>query len=145
MDNITETKILDILDKTHDGILTISTLRNNNIRFTNEICNAIHNLISKGVLKERDCGDFAVERLDNKKGCYGEQKFFNEYIHLTKAQLLEQITKWNKEAHGLIIQIMDDIGSCINSRCVSSKDEGIQYFKDTYDGGNYEYSFIVLP
>ena len=145
MCNITEAKILDILDHTHDGILTISTLIYNNIRFTNEIYNAIHNLIRKGILKQRDCENFAVERIDNKKSRYGEQKFFNQYVHLTKEQLLNQIAKWDKEAHGLAIQIMDDMGSCINSRCVSSKDEGVEYFNGTYDGGNFEYSFIVLP
>lgn len=144
MCNIEEAKILDVLDNTPDGILTICTLINNNIRFTDDICNAIHNLIGKGVLKQRDCESFAVERSDNKKSCYGDQKFFNQYVHLTREQLRNEISRWNREAHGLVIQIMDDIGSCINSRCVSSKDEGIQYFDDTYSGGVFEYSFIVL-
>lgn len=138
-----EEKILNILDKTHDGILTLSTLRQSKIRFTNEVCNTIHNLINKGILKKRDCEDFAVERVDNTKSCYGEQKFFNQYIHLTKVQLMEEIEKWNKEAHGLVIHIMNDIGSCINSKCVSSKEEGIQYFNDTYDD-RYKYEFIIL-
>ena len=144
MSNITETKILEILDKTHDGILTINILRKNNIRFSDEICDMIHNLIGKGILKERDCEDFAVERPDNKNSCYGEQKFFNQYIHLTKTQLIKEITEWDKKAHGLVIQIMDDIGVCINSRCVSNKNTGIQYFNDTYDN-SYTYTFIILP
>lgn len=138
-----EEKILNALDNTHDGILTLGILRQKNIRFTNEVCNAIHNLINRGVLKERDCEDFAVERVDNTKSCYGEQKFFNEYIHLTKVQLIEEIAKWNKEAHGLVIHIMDDIGCCINSKCISCKEDGIQYFNNTYDG-RYRYEFIIL-
>jgi hypothetical protein len=94
-------------------------------------------------LKRRDCEDFAVERTGNTKSRYGEQKFFNSCIHLTKKQLEEKISEWNNHVHDLVIHIMDDIGCCINSRHISDEEEGIQYFNKTYND-EYSYVFAIL-
>ena len=142
MDSILEKFLLNVLDETHDGILSLSVFRKNNIQLTEEVYKVIDSLIDKGVLKERDCEGFAIERVGNTRSRYGEQKFFNMYIHLTREQLTEEISKQNN-VHGLVILIMDDIGSCIHSKNVSSKDEGIQYFNKMYDS-EYRYAFIIL-
>ena len=141
MNSILEKILLSVLDETHDGILSLSVFRKNNMQLTEEVYKVIDSLIDKGVLKERDCESFAIERVGNTRSCYGEQKFFNMYIHLTREQLTEEISKQNN-VHGLVIVIMDDIGSCIHSKNVSSKDEGIQYFNKMYDS-EYSYEFII--
>lgn len=142
MNNIMETMILKILDGTHDGILSLGVLRKNNIQLTREVNDAVCDLIDKGILIRRDCESFAVERAGNTKSRYGEQPFFNSYIHLTRQQLEETISEWNSNVHGLIMHIMDDTGSCINSRHISDKDEGRQYFNATYND-EYTYEFAI--
>ena len=137
-----ETIILDAMDKTHDGILSMSVIRKNTIPLNKEVYKVIFDLIDKGILKKRDCESFALERVGNTRSRYGEQKFFNMYIHLTRKQLTEELSKWNN-VHGLVIHIMDDIGSCIHSKNVSSKNEGIQYFNKMYDR-EYRYEFTIL-
>ena len=141
MDSILEKILLNVLDETYDGILSLSVFRKNNIQLTEEVYKVIDSLIDKGVLKERDCESFAIERAGNTRSRYGEQKFFNMHIHLTREQLTEEISKQNN-VHGLVILIMDDIGSCIHSKNVSSKDEGIQYFNEMYNS-EYRYTFII--
>lgn len=143
MDNIMEAMVLKVVDETHDGILSLDVLRKNNISFTKEVRDAVYDLIDKGILKRRDCENFAVERTGNTRSRYGEQKFFNSYIHLTKKQLEEKILEWNNHVHGLVIHIMDDIGCCINSVHISDKEEGIQYFNKTYND-EYSYAFTIL-
>lgn len=80
------------MDGTYDGILSLGVLRKNNIQLTSrEINDAVCDLIDKGILIRRDCESFAVERAGNTKSQYGEQSFFNSYIHLTRQQLAETI------------------------------------------------------
>lgn len=143
MDNIMEAMVLKVVDETHDGILSPGVLRKNNIPFTKEVSDAVYGLIDKGILKRYDCENFAVERTGNTKSRYGEQKFFNSCIHLTKKQLEEKISEWNNHVHGLVIHIMDDIGCCINSVHISDEEEGIQYFNKTYND-EYSYVFAIL-
>lgn len=143
MDNIMEAMVLKVVDETHDGILSLDVLRKNNISFTKEVRDAVYDLIDKGILKRRDCENFAVERTGNTRSRYGEQKFFNNYIHLTKKQLEEKISERNNHVHGLVMHIMDDIGCCINSVHISDEEEGIQYFNKTYND-EYSYAFTIL-
>ena len=88
---------------------------------------------------QRDCYDFACERANNQKSKYGEQKYFNQYIHLRKKDLIKKCN--DVSYHGLKIIIMDDIGSCINSRLIKNESEGLLYFKKYY---NNEYTYEII-
>ena len=136
---ITEEELLSIIDNTHDGILSLTTLRKNNIIFSDSVCDIINTLIDTGILKQRDCYDFACERTNNEKGKYGEQKYFNRYIHLTKEDLLKSCNE--TPYHGLKIVILNDIGSCINSKAIKDENEGLLYFKKYYSN---EYTYEII-
>ena len=56
-----------------------------------------------------------------------KKMFFNQYIHLTAVEFAEKIRRWNQSAHGLVIIILNDIGTCINSKEIKSKAEGEAY------------------
>ena len=139
--SISEDELLSIVDNTHDGILTLATLRQHKIQFSDEVCHLINKLIDAGILKQRDCYDFACERADNQRSKYGEQKYFNRYVHLKKEDLLRGCSK--EPYHGLKIIISNDIGSCINSKEIKDENEGLSYFNKFYDD-TYSYEIIKV-
>ena len=128
-----EEKILDLIDnKTHDGVLTLGVLRRNNITFNDETLRVINALIDTGVLVKRDSYNFSAERAGNTRSKWGMQKNFDQYIHLTKAELKCQIDAC-ADKHGLKIVILDDVGSCINSEFIQSEADGTAYFVKYYE------------
>ena len=138
---IIETKLLDIIDnKTHDGLLTLRVLRQNGIALTNDIINAIQNLIRRGVLVKRNSYHFSAERPDNSRSKWGAQRYFDRYLHLTVEALAVQIAE-DDEKHGLKVVILDDVSSAIHSVFVDSEADGASYFQKNY-GTPYSFCFV---
>ena len=136
-----EQKILDLIDnKTPDGVLTLGVLRRNKIAFDDETLRAINSLLIKGALVRRDSYSFSAERPGNERSKWGMQKNFDQYIHLTQAELEKRINAC-ADKRGLKIIILDDVGSCINSEFVQSEADGAAYFTKYYEAP-FSYCFV---
>lgn len=141
-----EQNVLAIMDSTYDGILTFSILKrkgNNFKGLTHGLTHeAIRSLLNKGVIKMRDCIDVAYERVDNTKSKYGMQAFYNERIHLTKAEYLKVCEEFaNEPLNGFVMYVYDDTGCCINSRRVRTPMDAWKYFRQVY---NDDYNMEIL-
>lgn len=137
-----EQNVLAIMDSTYDGILSFSVLKKNGRKFEALIHEAIRSLLNKGVIKMRDCTEVAYERVDNTKSKYGIQAFYNERIHLTKAEYLKVCEEFaNEPLNGFVMYIYDDTGYCINSRRVRAPMDAWKYFRQVY---NDDYNMEIL-
>lgn len=138
-----EQKLLALIDnKTEDGILSLGVLRRNGIRFTDKVNECIRLMICKGVLVERDSTNFSAERPGNTRSKWGFQKNFDQYIHLTKADM-EKAAAEDVLHAGLKLLILDDINVCVYSRYVETESDGIAFFSKNYTAP-YSYCFVKI-
>lgn len=138
-----EQMLLDLIDnKTEDGILSLGVLRRNGIRFTDKVNECIRLMICKGVLVERDSTNFSAERPSNTRSKWGFQKNFDQYIHLTKADM-EKVAAEDVLRAGLKLLVLDDINACVYSRYVKTESEGVAFFNENYTTP-YSYCFVKI-